>query len=202
MFASRAATERLPSAPRDLGPTTVSLPREGTDIEAGLRRGLADLPDGYVGRLVLLSDGNATHGDALAAAAAAAARGVTVDVLPIEREPGLDIAIESVRAPTQVAGEEPVEVRIVTRATRATQARVIIDRDGSPLAQADIELPAGEDVFVFRDRAPGPGLHHYEVSLVPRDAGDDVATLNNQGGAFTRVVGPARALIVAGETAH
>ena len=115
VFASRAATERLPSAPRDLGPTTVSLPREGTDIEAGLRRGLADLPDGYVGRLVLLSDGNATHGDALAAAAAAAARGVTVDVLPIEREPGLDIAIESVRAPRVclgtrrgVAAEPPV----------------------------------------------------------------------------------------------
>lgn len=202
VFASRAATERLPSAPRDLGPTTVSLPREGTDIEAGLRRALADLPDGYVGRLVLLSDGNATQGDALAAAAAAAARGVTVDVLPIEREPGLDIAIESVRAPAQVEGEEPVEVRIVTRATRATSARVIIDRDGSPLAQADIELPAGEDVFVFRDRAPGPGLHHYEVSLVPEVAGEDVAALNNHGGAFTRVVGPARALIVAGETAH
>lgn len=199
VFGSEAATERRPATRRELGPLSASVPRDGTDIEAGLRRALADVPDGYVGRLVLLTDGHATQGDTLAAAQAAAARGIAIDVVPVEREPGPDIAITSVRAPADVQGDEPVDVRIVTRATAATPARVLVDRDGEPLAQADIELPVGEDVFVFRDRAPGPGLHHYHVTLVPLDEARDVARLNNVGGAFTRVVGPARALVVAGD---
>ncbi len=198
VFGSRAATERLPSPLRELGPLSASVPREGTDLEAALRRALADLPDAHATRLVLLSDGNATHGDVMSAAEAAAARGVAVDVFPLERENHADIAIESVRAPAQVEGEEPVEVRIVTRSSQATSARLMIDRDGAPFAEAEVQLPAGEDVFIFRDRDAGAGLHHYEVSLVPEREGQDASPLNNTSGAFTRVVGPARVLVVGG----
>ena len=58
---------------------------------------------------------------------------VADDVVPIERVPGLDIAVTSVRAPNHVQGDEPVDVRIVTRATRATSARNPDQRVGSSI---------------------------------------------------------------------
>jgi len=202
VFGASAATEVFPSPRPPLGQPTASVPRDATDIERGLRRALADLPAEHTGRVVLISDGVQTRGDALAAASLASGRGVVVDAFALERSPAPEVAVERVRVPSVARPGEPVEVRVVTRATRATPARVRVSRGGVILAETETVVREGSDVLVLRDEAPESGIHRYEVLVQPLEEGYDVGRANNEGGAFLRVVGGSRVLIAADEPAE
>lgn len=195
VFGADATTELLPSPEPPFGTPQASLPRDASDLAAGIRRALADLPAEHTGRVVLISDGVENRGDALAAATLAAGRGVVVDVLPIEREPRPEVAVESVRLPRTARPGEPVELRVVTRATTASRARVRVSRGGAPIAMAEVDLRAGSDVLVLRDEAPDAGVHRYDVLVEPLDEGVDHGRDNNEGGAFLRVLGGSRVLV-------
>jgi len=196
-FGASAATEVSPSPRPTFGVARASVPRDATDLGAAIRRGLADLPGDHAPRLVLISDGAQTRGDALAAAAVAAGRGVPIDVLAIEREPRPEVAVERVRLPAVADPDQPLELRVVTRATTATRARVVVRRDGEPIATGETEIRAGADVLTLREVAPAPGVHRYEVLLEPLDEGVDSSPDNNEGAALIRVSGGSRALVLA-----
>ncbi|MCB9595204.1 MAG: VWA domain-containing protein [Sandaracinaceae bacterium] len=198
-FGAVAATEVAPSPRPTFGVARASIARDATDLGAAIRRGLADLPGDHVARLVLVSDGVETRGDALAAAAVAAGRGVPIDVVSIEREARPEIAIERVRLPPVADPEQPLELRVVTRATDAARVRVVVRRDGAPIASGETEIRAGADVLTLREVAPAPGVHRYEVLLEPLDPSLDGAPENNEGSALIRVSGGSRALVLAGQ---
>lgn len=202
VFAAGATSEILPSPQPPIGSDTARVPRDDTDLGAGIRRALADLPAEHTGRVVVISDGVETRGDALAAASLAAGRGVVVDVLPIEREPEPEVAVERVRVPATARPGEPVEIRVVTRATRTTPARVRVMRGGQVLAETETQLHEGSDVLVMRDEAPDSGVHRYDVLVEPLEEGYDVGRDNNEGGAFMRVLGESKVLVLAGEPAE
>ncbi len=196
-FGAVAATEVAPSPRPTFGVARASIARDATDLDAAIRRGLADLPGDHVARLVLISDGAETRGDALAAAAVAAGRGVPIDVVAIEREPRPEIAVERVRLPPVADPDQPLELRVVTRATDAARVRVVVRRDGAPIASGETEIRAGADVLTLREIAPSPGVHRYEVLLEPLDDGVDATPENNEGSALIRVSGGSRALVLA-----
>lgn len=196
VFGAESATEVLPQRAPELSRSHASVARDGTDIGAGLRRALSDLPADYAGRIVLVSDGVETDGDALAAAQLAAGRGIPIDVVAIEREARPEVAVERVQLPPNADPGEPIEVRVVTRATRETDVRVRVLRDGEAIAEADTHVAAGTDVLTLRDLAGEAGVHRYDVLLEPLDRSADVAPENNEGGAFVRVSGAARALVI------
>src|SRR6185312_16172166 len=86
-FASEALVEDPPRPKSDLPPPQrVTLGRDGTNLEAAVRRALAELPADTASRLVLMSDGVQTRGDVLAAAAAAVAADVPIDVVPLDQK--------------------------------------------------------------------------------------------------------------------
>ncbi len=196
---AEAATDLLPSPDPPFGAVRATVPRDATDLAAGLRRALADLPAEHAGRIVLISDGVENRGDALDVAAVAAGRGVSIDVLPVERAPAPEVAVERVRVPRTARPGEPIEIRVVTRASRRTPARVRVTRGGATIAEAVTELREGHDLLVLRDEAPDAGVHRYEVLVEPLEEGLDVGRENNEGGAFLRVTGNSRVLVVAAE---
>src|SRR5262249_42735438 len=58
VFGAEAATEDPPRPRSDLPPPQrVEVGRDGTDLEAAIRRGLAELPADTAGRVVLVTDG-------------------------------------------------------------------------------------------------------------------------------------------------
>lgn len=196
VFADSATTEAYVGPAPPLQNRSAVLARDETDIADGIRHGVSAVPSGYAGRIVLISDGLETHGDALAAAALAAARGMSIDVLPVHREARPELSVERVRVAESARPGEPVEVRIVTNARQASPVRLQLLRDGEPLAETETELSAGRDVLVFRDIAPEAGVHRYDAVLTPQREGDDESAANNRGGAFMRVAGGSRALLV------
>ncbi|UJR79733.1 VWA domain-containing protein [Sandaracinus amylolyticus] len=196
VFGAEAATEVVPSPRPPLARSTAPIPRDATDLGAAIRRALADLPAEHAGRVVLVSDGVETQGDALAAAQIAAGRGVAIDVLPIERAPRPEIAVERVQMPRAADPGQPIELRIVTRATHDAEVRVRVSRDGAPIAEGTTHVRAGGDVLTMRDVASDPGVHRYDVLIEPVEASTDGAPENNEGGAFLRVSGASRALVL------
>lgn len=200
VFASEAATEDPPRPKSDLAaPQKISIGRDGTDIASAIRRSLAEIPSDSAARIVLLTDGVATRGDTMSAAAAAVAAQLPVDVVPLEQRVVPDVRVVALRAPTRADEGEVLDLRLVTASTAPAEIEIRLSRDGVPIAKANAKIAAGEDVLRIREKAPGAGLHRYDVAVTALDPKLDQAAEDNEGSAFVRVRGPAVALVLDGD---
>ncbi|MBL8601461.1 MAG: VWA domain-containing protein [Myxococcales bacterium] len=204
-FAATAHTTLAPGPviedqPPPVGALTQS--RDASALRDALLHALGALPHDAEGRLVLLSDGDETHGSALDAATLAAAAGVPVDVLPLLRPPRRDVAARRLRAVDRVSPGSPVDLAFVLHSDVAVGATVTLRRDGQPLGREHIALRPGEEVIHLRDTPLEAGLHRYEARVESDIPELDSVSGNEAAYAFVRVTGEARALVVAGRAAE
>lgn len=186
-------TEAL-SVPEALDPS-------GSDLAAALRSARALLAGG--GRVILLSDGLPTSGDALAEARRAAAAGVRVDVAPAPTLELPEVAIVGVSAPrTLRSGEEyPIEISVRHQPDPlggggAVAARLRLWDGEQLLGDQEVFLPPGDELFTFRHRADQPGVVRLRAELELNTG--DTFTANNRGAATALVAPPPRVLLVEG----
>src|SRR5258706_9657249 len=118
-------------------PQRAELSRDGTDLGAAIRRALSEVPPDSAARVVLLSDGVSTHGDALGEAALAAAAGVRIDVIPLDQRKLEDIRIVNVSAGGRASQGEAIDLRIVTSSAHDADVQVRVYRDGELIRQGD-----------------------------------------------------------------
>ncbi len=200
-FASDALVEDPPRPKSDLPPPQrVQLGRDGTNLEAAVRRALAELPADTASRLVLVSDGVQTRGDVLSAAAAAVAADVPIDVVPLDQKTFDDVRVVSVRSPSHADEGEALDLRVVTSSTKEADLEVRIKRDGETIQTGKVHVASGEDVLRLREKASEPGLHRYDVEVTSIDPAKDGSPEDNTGSAFVRVRGPALALVLEGDS--
>ncbi|HEY8426077.1 MAG TPA: vWA domain-containing protein [Limnochordales bacterium] len=174
---------------------------EATDLEAALHAARSLLTDGESGRasppgrIVLLSDGRQTAGDALAAVREDPAF-PPVDVVPVLAGLDPEVAVASVTAPASVAEGEPVAVRVRLWSSRPQQVRLALHRDGTLLWEGEIALRGGWHNVAFEDPSPPAGpVALYEAVLSSWQA--DLEPSNNRAGAAVRIEGHRRLLYVA-----
>src|SRR5262249_20427214 len=184
-FAAEAATEDPPRPRSDLGsPQKVAIGRDGTDLGAAIRRSLAEVPPDSAARIVLLTDGVAPRGDTMAAAAAAVAAELPIDVVPLEQRTVPDVRVVALRAPTRADEGEAMDLRLVTSSPAAADIEIRLRRDGDLIAKATTKIAAGEDVLRIREKASGPGLHRYDVEVTALDPRLDEAVQDNAASAL------------------
>ena len=111
VFDGRSATIATPSRAPVLERSLDLLPIEGSDVAGALRHAAALVPPDAAGRLVLVSDGNATGGDPLEVAALLGARtaggdgamgerlSVPIDVVPVTYRVDDEVIVERLDAP-------------------------------------------------------------------------------------------------------
>ena len=203
VFGAEAAVED-PLRPRsEIAPAQrVEVGRDATDVGAAIKRALVELPADAVGRVVLVSDGVQTRGDALAAAAAAVSADVQVDVVVLDQKKVPDVRVVSVRAPPRADEGEPFELRIVTSSAVATDVELRVRRDDGEVRVVRTRIDKGEDVLRLRETGSDPGLHRYDVAVTALDPAADGAPDDNVGSAFVRVRGASLALVLEGDTGH
>jgi len=196
-FAAEAVVES-PLRERRQPPASqrAELARDGTDLGAAIRRGLSEVPPDSAARIVLLSDGVSTRGDALGEAALAAAAGVRIDAVPLDQRPLADIRVVAVSAGGRASVGEAIDLRVVTSAPADAEVELRIYRDGELLRKGEVKIASGEDVVHLREVASAPGLHRYDVELSAKDQRQDEAVEDNRGSAFVRVTGEASALVL------
>ena len=200
VFGADAVTEDPPRPKSDLPPPQrIDVGRDGTDVEAAIRRAMAELPTDTSGRIVLITDGVQTRGDALAAAALAVAANVPIDVVPLDQKVVPDVRVVSVRAPTHADEGEALDLRVVTSSASPAEIDVRVKRDGQPIHQGRVRIGEGEDVLHLREVAAEPGLHRYDVEVSAVDPALDGAPEDNAGSTFVRVRGPSLALVLEGD---
>jgi Mg-chelatase subunit ChlD len=178
-----------------LSPDDVRLRAEGdaTDIARALR--LAEATIGS-GRIILLSDGRETHGDARDEAARLRGRGLRVDTVAIPETTPLDACIVRVEPGSPEAREgEGLLVRVEVEASRPCSGEVTLSRDGEtrPAWTRPVELSPRPTALVFHDRAERVGVHHYEARV---QVAGDVEPANDTRGAAVIVKGGPRALVI------
>ncbi|HOX06727.1 MAG TPA: glutamine amidotransferase, partial [Planctomycetota bacterium] len=198
LFGGSASVERAPAENyRTPDQLASSIDREHTDITEGLRLAAASFPAGARKRIVLLSDGVETRGQAVEEARRLAGLGVRVECLPIARGRSPEVLVERLAVRPEARLGEPVEVRAVLRSSAAASGVMRLYVDGKPVetrrfaARSAGKLPA--ETFVVR--LPRPDFYPIELRIEP-DPGTDTLAQNNVGYAFTQVPGEAKVLVL------
>lgn len=192
LFGGDARIEALMQQELRLGQPAVQVDSSSTDLAAALRLGAAILPEDAGRRIVLLSDGRATTGDAADEAARIAADGIAIDVHVIDRQGTGDTAVAGIDAPGFIRDGEALEIRATVQAAQDGPVEVSLRRDGELVESRSVELQAGSNVLRLVDPAPPPGLHRYTVEAL---SSDDLVPENNR--AFAPVqVGESRGVLI------
>ena len=199
-FGANANTEQPARQKRDpKSAQEANVSRDGTDLDAALRRALSEVPVDSGARIVLVTDGVATRGDVMSGGAASLAAQVPVDVLPLIQAETAELRVVSVRVPQLGDTGESVDLAVVTKASEETRAEVRIKRDGQLIKKSEVLIPKGEDVLRVREKLGEAGLHRYDVELTPLTDDRDSSPEDNAGSAFVRVRGRASALLIEGD---
>src|SRR5688572_1947934 len=128
VFGAEPVVERSLGTLADASAATAAVvTTTNTDIEAALRLARSALPTAGSRRIVLLSDGQQTRGDAVGEASLAAADGIPIDIVaPPEANDRPDPAVLRVSAPPVAAIGEPIEVSVVTEGPPGEAATLAI----------------------------------------------------------------------------
>ena len=133
-----------PAAPAGTAP----LDDHGTNLAAAIEVAAAAIPPFYVPQVVLLSDGNATLGDARKAGLRA---GVPITTVPLETRQDPEVLVSAVNVPAQVQQGEPFNVDVVIDSNQDRASGTIeIYRGPYKVASEPKELKKGENRFRFR----------------------------------------------------
>ena len=163
---------------------------DGTDIAAALHaaRGLL----GSSGRVVLLSDGVQTRGDALAAARA---QGVPIDTFAYTPSTPPELWVAAVEAPPTLRVGEEFAVTVVVGSNQAATAQLELFAGARQLATQNITLQPGDNRFTYHDRASTAGVARFQAMV---NGQPDTFAQNNRGAATALVAPPPQVLLLEG----
>ena len=199
VFGGDARVESLVKKTAAIDNVTVQVDRTRTNAAGVLRLAPALLPPTSKRRVVLLSDGRFTDGDAATEAERLGATHIPVDVQLVGARPGNDVAIVGVDVPSRVAVSDTYSMQAIVHADRPTTATLHVRRDDGSgefeIATREVRLRAGETVVEVAQKAERSGVGRFRVTI---DAAGDPRAENNTAFAATQVSGPAKVLVVSG----
>lgn len=199
VFGRNALVERPVSAAKEFSGIASTPIRLDTNLSEAIRLGLAMFPADAARRLVILSDGVETLGNALEAARLAAALGVQIDIVPLRRTPSPEVMLTELRLPARVNQGEEFDLGITVESSVATPANITVLSRGTLIRSLTVNLQAGVNNFVLSPlRVPQQGFTDLQVRVDPLQAEQtDTFYQNNALAGFVEVSGPPRALIIA-----
>jgi len=175
--------------------------RLNTNLAEAMRLGLALFPADTAKRMVILSDGRETVGDAAQVARLAAATGVQIDYVYLapdagQQATGPEVLITDVRLPATVNVDEAFDLTVtITSNLPSSLAEVRVLSSGAVIYRETVELRQGTNNYVLPNlTVPTPGFADFRVVVEP--LGADTFYQNNELSAFTEVTGPPRVLLV------
>jgi Mg-chelatase subunit ChlD len=199
LFGGDARLELILQRAAALEQPAVRIDPTRTNLAGALRLAAAVLPEDARRRIVLVSDGRANEGDAVAEAARLREAGIDVDVHTVTRNPGADVAVAKLDAPGLARQGEEVEVDATIYATVAGPVELILERDGAVVDRRVVPLTAGENAISLPQVATGGGLARYSLRVA--GAGDAVPE-NDVGYTAIQIDGPAKVLVAEGTASN
>ena len=192
--AERTGLSALPAA--DAGqnaPGAFSKSEQVTDIGHALDFSSALFPGNQSRRVVLLSDGNDTAGHALEAATRLARSGVEVWTVPLRNPEKSEVLVERVEVPARLKEGEAFDLTANIRSNVATTAKVRVYQGQFLVAEREMTLKPGDNLFREAGLHPEGNFVQYDVEIVPTE---DTILENNRASAVASLRGQPRVLLV------
>ena len=197
-FGEYAVVDRAISGDAGWQPGGAQISEVATDIGGALQLAVALFPEDGNRRIVLLTDGRETVGDAVSSARQAGASGVEIDVVPLGSASENEVSVREVSAPQEVPAGQRHEVRVLIATTSERDATLILTDNGSQVGERTLRLTSGPNVVSFDLEAKEQGFHRFEARL---QSVDDRFSQNNAASGFTVVKRPPQVLVVASDKA-
>jgi uncharacterized membrane protein len=199
-FAEKPTTARK----QDGKPLSASIDRHtgggaGTDTQAAMQLGYGLYPDGFVPRMVIVSDGNQTEGDVAVEAYRAKELGVRVSWRTFDQDKTSEIRVVGVTVPDDIKVGQPYEVTAEVWSTEPQRATLALQQDEFPNGLEPIkqvELREGKNLVKFKSDAKHAGATTYKLTLARYE--HDTEKQNNQAVMTAPVKGRPNVLYVEG----
>jgi len=188
-----AAVESIVAGRRPFAKVLSRVDPRATDLAAAVRLASASFPEGKGRRIVLLSDGNETQGDLLAAAEIASTENVAIDFVALESGKPGEALVSGLEAPTQQPANEPLSLRGLVESSVEQAATLRLERNGLLIEEKTLRLPPGKSAVVFQDRLEKAGFYQYQLSLRGEK---DLDVRNNLASAYVSVLSKPRVLVL------
>jgi uncharacterized membrane protein len=169
-----------------------SFDNKATDIAASLEVAAAAIPPFYVPKIVLISDGNETLGNAKETALGLQGK-VEICSVPLPARVDPEVQLSSVNAPTQVLQGESFQVEVVIDSNHVDTGRLELFRGDVKIVDQELSLKQGETRLSLKQSLEQGGL----TPLSGRLRGfKDTLLDNNQHFALVHAAGKPRVLLV------
>ncbi len=172
----------------------------GTNVQSAMQLAYGLYPDGFLPRMVIVSDGNQTGGDLLVESYRAADLGVRVSwkTFPPERRP--EVRVLSLALPDEIKVGQPFEVKAELWSTHDQEVTLALSQDDFPNGREPrktVKLEAGRRTRVaFASEAKRAGHTTYRLRVVKSER--DTEQANNAAVMAAPVKGRPRVLYVEG----
>ncbi|MEO6456782.1 MAG: VWA domain-containing protein, partial [Chloroflexia bacterium] len=176
--------------PREHQPSALA-----TNIEEAVQLGSALFPEGGARRLVLLTDGQETVGEANAISRSLRDQGIQISVVPLGAEAANEVAVDQVLSPRSVPAGQKFDVRVLVKSTSEREATVSLLDEKKQVEERTVRLRSGDNVVEFNLDAATEGFHVLEARV---NSVDDRTQENNVASSFTIVRPPPSVLVLAG----
>ncbi len=162
-----------------------------SDIAGALRLAGGLLKAGG-GRVLMISDGDATTPGVEVATADLRAQGIAVDVLPLPADKRPDARVAEIVVPAGLREAQSFRGEVIVAATAPMTATLAFKQDDEPSAAQPVELRPGRNSIPFAGTAGRSGVHRFSATLQV----DDAHAENNILERATVVGPPPRVLVI------
>ena len=168
-FAERSRVENLPQNANDVSIPPAVDPNfsMGTDLESAMQLALSTFPEDGARRILLISDGNETRGNAMAAALRARGLGVSVFTVPSGGTAKLPLELVTASFPQQVLSGERSTLSLLLNldSSSALPARIWATVNGKEVGAASVILQPGVNNTNLDARVTGNGVSQVDVHV-------------------------------------
>jgi Ca-activated chloride channel homolog len=140
----------------------------GTDTQAAMQLAYGLYPDGYLPRMVIVSDGNQTVGDVAIEGYRAKELGVKVSWKTFDQDKASEIRVVGLTAPDDLKVGQPYEVTAEVWSTEPQSATLALQQDefANPLEPLKtVDLREGKNLVKFKSEAKRAGATTYTLRL-------------------------------------
>lgn len=169
-----------------------------TDLARALHTASNAMPGHMIRRIVLLTDGLATDGDTMAAAAALAGKGIRVDAVAYDSSTEApEAAVMGMDVPAEVSLASSFQTTVRIASTVDQEAEVRLYQADKLVKTEAVSLTAGENSFTYRMTASADGAIACSAEIIPQQ---DTLSQNNRFWQTLRVTSGNAILLVEGQS--
>jgi len=167
-----------------------------TNISAAMEYAASLLPNNSNRRIILISDGKETSGDAASAAFTLATQGYRIDAVHVESSylNKSEIQISNVTMPDNIYAGDVIDIAVTVDSNVKTSAELILFSEDSCVSRLPVEVKEGENSFFVSTVVEKAGINTYRIEL---EAGSDTLLSNNRIYSYVKAAGESSVLVIA-----